>query len=296
MSTRVSCDEPQPLYHYAEGEPDLYSGDFGAETVADEGYLPVDVEYERPNRATIVERPAPPRRLSLTAVPSGAANSYPPPPPSAPTLPPPRLFPKVAQPDVAVRAGWRSYLGLVGLVGLAGLGGAAMGGTSSSSGALSSVGGGACIVGTVQWSAAAGSLAGHVIADGSAVDAARYPDLAASVGETVPDLMGRYARGGLEPGAVLDASVDADSLSIRVFDPGHSHIDETGFSVRRDGQYSLAHLYTFTTSGLNLKDAGPAITAAETGITATVEGGAETRPASVVLVPHICAGPETTNP
>jgi len=48
----------------------------------------------------------------------------------------------------------------------------------------------------------------------------------------------------------------------------------------------------FNTDGLNLKDAGPPVVPAQTGITATVTGGTETRPASVVLVPLVCVGVE----
>jgi hypothetical protein len=142
----------------------------------------------------------------------------------------------------------------------------------------------------VQWSASSTPLADHVVADGSEVDAELYPEFAAAVGKASPNLIGRYARGGLDPGAMLDASVDAGSLSIRLFDPGHSHIDQTGYSVRNNGEYSLAHLYSFTTSGINLKESGPPIVASETGITAEIDGGSETRPASVILVPYVCVG------
>ena len=182
-----------------------------------------------------------------------------------------------------------SYIGLVGLVGLAGLAGASMGSGSSSSGSLASSGA-TCFVGTVQWSAAPGSIPGHVVADGAAVDETRYPELAKVVGDTLPNLMDRYARGGEVPGAVMDASVDVSSISVRLDDPGHTHIDSTGTTMLRDGKYSLAHLYTFTTAGVNLRDPGPPVVAAQTGISATLEGGTETRPASVVLVPHICVG------
>lgn len=46
------------------------------------------------------------------------------------------------------------------------------------------------------------------------------------------------------PGTVLDASVDASSLSITVEDPGHAHIDSAGSTVLRDGKYSLGHIYS----------------------------------------------------
>lgn len=289
--------EEGPLYHYAENEAEVAVSDF-VDPAEEAGYLPVDVEYETPTPKTIREAsgPAPPRRLSIASSYDAVADY---PPVQAPTLPPPRLFPKQkdiepAEAPTASRSRL-SYLGLVGLVGLAGLGGASMGGSSSSSsGALASSASG-CVLGTVQWSAIAGSIPGHLVADGSAIDAALYPDISEAIGgfpiAFLPDLMGRYARGGTVPGEAMEASVDASSISVRIDDPGHSHVDSTGFAVKRDGQYSLAHLYTFTTSGLNLKDAGPAITNAETGISAVLEGGTETRPASVVLVPHICVGP-----
>lgn len=46
------------------------------------------------------------------------------------------------------------------------------------------------------------------------------------------------------PGIVLDASVDASSLSVIVQDPGHAHIDSAGSTVLRDGKYSLGHIYS----------------------------------------------------
>lgn len=285
---------PQPLYHYAESEPSLYDGDFSTTTV-DDGYLPVDVEYERPNRNTIVQSPMPPRRMSIAAVDEDATESYPKVEArvTSPTLPPPRLFPKVQQPEPHRPRPWRTYVGLIGCLGLAGLSGMAVGGSRSSSSSPSSDKGAACVVGTVQWSASAMPIPGHVVADGSEIDVLRYPEYGTAVGDRVPNLIDRYARGGTIPGTALEASVDAASLSVEVSDPGHSHIDSTGFAVVRDGQYSLAHLYTFTTAGMNLKDAGPPIVGATTGITASLRGGSETRPASVVLVPHICIGKES---
>lgn len=285
--------EEGPLYHYAENEAEVAVSDF-VDPEGEAGYLPVDVEYETPKPRTIREAsgPAPPRRLSIASS-YDAVTDYP--PVRAPTLPPPRLFPK--QKDIepveapTVPRNRLSYLGLVGLVGLAGLGGASMGGSSSSSsGALASSASG-CVVGTVQWSAIAGSIPGHLVADGSAIDAARYPDVSEAIGGSLPDLMGRYARGGAVPGGVMEASVDASSLSVRIDDPGHSHVDSTGTTMLRDGKYSLAHLYTFTTAGINLRDPGPPVVTAQAGISAALEGGTETRPASVVLVPHICVGP-----
>jgi hypothetical protein len=142
-----------------------------------------------------------------------------------------------------------------------------------------------------MWSAAPSvAVSGYVVADGSAVSAETHPEYAVAVGNVTPNLIGRYARGGLNAGATMDASVDAGSLSVRIFDPGHSHVDSSAFSVLRDGQYSLAHLYSFKTSGMNLRDSGPGIVASETGITAEIDGGSETRPASVVLVPYVCIG------
>lgn len=287
MSGQISYDTSGgPLYHYAEGE--IYTGDFEEEQRApppastDDGYLPMDVEYEHPKRQTIME-PLPPRRLSIASSYPSTAGEVP------PTLPRPRseLKDDASEP----RRPWLSWIGLFGLVGLAGLGGVAVGGSSSSGGPLTTTSGTAkCVVGTVQWSASSAPIADHVVADGSEVDAELYPEFAAAVGKATPNLIGRYARGGLDPGATLDASVDAGSLSIRIFDPGHSHVDQTAYSVKNDGDYSLAHLYSFTTSGINLKESGPAIVASETGITADIDGGSETRPASVILVPYVCVG------
>lgn len=277
--------DPGPLYHYAESEPDLSSSDFVEPAKADDGYLPVDVEYERPKKTSLVLQPAPPRRLSLSSNPDPAPY-----PSVAPTLPPPRSAEKLEPPAETVRRTWITHIGLLGLVGLAGLGGAAIGGSSSSGSPLASRGGSECIVGTIAWSASTLSIPGYAVADGSAVDVDKYPDFVQAVGETTPDLIGRYARGGLDAGATMDASVDAQSLSVRIDDPGHSHVESTAYSVVRDGQYSLAHLYSFTTSGINLKDSGPGIVAARTGISASIEGGTETRPASVVLIPHVCIG------
>ena len=270
--------ETGPLYHYAETEPDIYNGDF-VETAAaqDEGYLPVDVEYERPNRRPIPQQPAPPRRLSIVETPS-----------AAPTLPPPRTT-EVSS-ENPPRSNRIAYLGLLGLVGLAGLGGAALGGSSTAN-SLSATGPAGCIIGSIMWSASSSVAApGYVVADGSAVSADVHPEYAVAVGNLTPNLIGRYARGGLDVGTLMDASVDAGSLSVRIFDPGHSHVDSSAFSVLRDGQYSLAHLYSFKTSGMNLRDSGPGIVASETGITAEIDGGSETRPASVVLVPYVCIG------
>lgn len=284
MSAQVTYDSG-PLYHYAESEPDLNTSDFMESSTQDDGYLPVDVEYEQPERRQHVsETPFPPRRVSVVS------NSYPSieRPSDAPTLPPPRVPSK--EENISVVGRLSRYVGLLGLIGLAGLGGAAIGKTSSSAAPMASSGSAPCVVGTVQWSAASGELPGHLVADGSSIDAGMYPELVDAIGPTLPDLIDRYARGGLQPGTTMDASVDASSLSVRVFDPGHSHVDSVAHSVKTDGSYSLAHLYSFTSSGMNLKEAGPAIVGAETGITAQIDGGSETRPASVVLVPHICFG------
>ena len=53
---------------------------------------------------------------------------------------------------------------------------------------------------------------------------------------------------------------------------------------------NLPSRFRFNADGVNLKDSGPAVVPAQTGITALIEGGTETRPASVVLVPLICVG------
>lgn len=288
----AQSDVDGPLYHYAESEPDLVPTDFGEPVRVDEGYLPVDVEYEQPEKVTIYTAPAvpaPPRRLSIFDPTSSIADS-------APDPPPPRIYPKISvlkDEDPGPTRRYFNFVGLFGLVGLAGLAGASLGGAGSSGSSLSSQGTTDCIVGTVQWSASSLSIPGHTIADGSSVDPDLYPEFVDAVGGATPNLIGRYARGDTVPGATMEASVDASSLSVHISDPGHSHVDSTSYSVLRDGQYSLAHLYSFTTSGMNLKDAGPAIVASRTGISAHLDGGSETRPASITLVPHICIGPKS---
>lgn len=275
----------QPLYHYAESDADGYidpseyeqplppralqqiepSEDRSVPTVTDS--VPQPAEY-----------PAPPRRFS--AIPpswgSDPVKKDPPEPPSIETIP-------------NRRRGHSSLIGLFGLVGAIGLVGV-LPGDPSTAGTAASTGPGGCLVGTVTWSASRTVPAGYVVADGSEVVEADHPELFAAVGPALPNLLDRYARGGLDAGATMDASVDASSVSVVLDDPGHAHIDAAGSTVLRDGRYALAHLYSFNADGVNLKDAGPAVVPAQTGISARLQGGTETRPASVVLVPLICAG------
>lgn len=228
----------QPTYHYAESTSD--------------GYID-PAEYEQPKTPQTFhqhsppedrsipsvmplaqdEYPQPPRRFS--AVPASMAKMYEPPPPEPPKPPSIESMPNR-------RSGRNPLIGAVGLLGLVGLLGVMPSSESGPSTAAST--GSTCLVGTVIWSASSSVPAGYRVADGSAVAQAEHPALFAAVGPSVPDLVGRYPRGGLEPGGVLAASVDAASLSVAIDDPGHAHIDAAGSTVLRDGRYALAHLYT----------------------------------------------------
>ena len=200
-------------------------------------------------------------------------------------------------PAIPAPVSWRARWGIIGLLGLIGLVGLVPSSQKSSPDVGASNAGSACVPGMVSWYAGTVVPDGYIEAKGQSLERKRYPDLAAATGATsllleIPDLRNKYIRGG-SPDAVntqLDASIDASSISASVQDPGHSHIDSGGFSMLRDGEYSLAHLYTFTADGINLKDAGPAITPAQSNIEVTIEGGSETRPNSVVLVPLVCVG------
>ena len=226
----------QPMYHYAESDADGYIDPseyeqplsreaFHEHRAPEDRSIPmVAASPETPERY-----PAPPRRFS--AVPE-SWNPRPDPPPKPPPI---ESMPRR-------RSGRSPLVGAVGLLGLVGLIGMVPSddsgpGTSASTGA-------SCLVGSIAWSAAQTVPAGYRIADGSEIVEEDHPALFAAVGSAVPDLVGRYARGGLEPGAVLAASVDVGSFSVAIDDPGHSHVDAAGSTVLRDGKYALAHLYT----------------------------------------------------
>lgn len=226
----VDPDSFQPMYHYAESDADGYidPSEYEQPLPREAFTETVKKKSDLAPQSAIVETsyPKPPRRDSF---PGFKSVESPPLPPAIDTIP--------------SRRGTRtSTIGLVGLLGLVGLVG-----TIPSSGpgggptvSASSGGAASCLVGTVVWSAARTVPPGYAVADGSPADA-RLVD---TFGEHLPNLIGRYARGGVEPGSVLEASVDATSLGVSIDDPGHAHIDSTGSTVLRDGKYALAHLYT----------------------------------------------------
>jgi hypothetical protein len=222
----------QPMYHYAESDAD--------------GYIEPS-EYEQPlSREAFHEHGAPEdRSIPMVAASPETPERYPAPPRrfsavSESWTPPPKPPPIESMPRR--RSGRSPLIGVVGLLGLVGLIGVVPSGDSGPGTSAST--GASCLVGSITWSAAQTVPAGYRIADGSEIVEEDHPALFAAVGSTVPDLVGRYARGGLEPGGVLAASVDAGSFSVAIEDPGHSHIDAAGSTVLRDGKYALAHLYT----------------------------------------------------
>lgn len=267
-----STYDPEVLYHYAADEPpDLTDPGYLAtgETILEQEKYEQPLEpvaFSRPIYTTAPRKPEPPRR-----------NSY----PSVP-LPLP--------PSKTNRIGLFGLLGLIGLVGLSYTNSDSPG--SSSSASVTSTG---CVIGTVSWSVASSPPSeAYLVADGSAFDTVKYADLATLLGKgTLPNLINRYARGavGNDVGVYVPAGIDVSGVAIDISDPGHVHTSGApAYGVQRDGQYTLAHLYSFDTDGMNLKDAGPILTKSETGITAQLIGGdTETRPESVGLLPLVCA-------
>lgn len=264
--------DTEAFYHYADEPPNLTDPGYlatGESVVEQEKYeQPLEpVEFRRPVYATTPRKPDPPRR-----------NSY----PVIPSVP--------SVPSKTNRIGLFGLLGLLGLVGLSYTNSGSPGSASSQS-----VGAAGCIVGTVIWSLASSPPSeAYLVADGSAFDTAKYADLATLLGAAnVPNLVSRYARGavGNEVGVHVPAGVDVSGVGISISDPGHVHTSGAPtYGVQRDGQFTLAHLYSFDTDGMNLKDSGPILTKSETGITAQLIGGdSETRPESIGLLPLVCA-------
>lgn len=257
------------LYHYAAEE--------GVSTTEDEpGYIST-IEYEEPLEPSKLQYATTTRPLPNPTVP----ERYPPIHSQKNIDPPPRSRP--------------SKLGLLGLLGLAGLFAFVRPPTETQTLVTSkstSVSG--CRVGEIVWSIGP-VFEGFMIANGSAFDPTVYPDLGTILPDgRLPLLINRYPRGTIAADAnkFFEAELDTSSVNIKITDPGHMHTEAGAtYGVLRDGSYTLAHLYSFDTDGMNLKESGPIITKGFTNIEAELENkGTETRPASLGLVPLICSG------
>ena len=263
----------EAFYHYADSDHEEDEPGY----ISTGSLQVVQEKYEQPlspRELTLTNEPEPPRRPSLyPSVPSYSTVK--------PKPPPIELIPSRRQ---------RHYgaVGLIGLIGLVGL----VKPPSSSPSTRASVSGG-CLAGSVVYYAGSSVPSGYLLADGSTFDATTHPELQAGLGSTtLPNLIDRYARGSsTNVGTELDAEIDLSGVAVEITDQGHSHIDGAGYSVKRDGQYTLAHLYSFDTDGMNLRDSASIVRPATCGITANlVGGGTETRPASTNLLPLVCVG------
>lgn len=283
------------FYHYADSGPE-----------EDEpGYIStgtleiVQQSYEQPlPRQTFEESevPQPPRRPSSVSYPTTPheASSYSTTPRQASsysTTPSYATVKPKPPPIELIPSRRHRHYGVIGLIGLVGLVGLAKKPAPSNTTQASVAGG--CLPGSVVYFAGSTLPSGYLLADGSSFNPTEYPVLASALGSSVlPNLIDRYPRGSAsDVGTLMDSEIDVSNLMIEIDDSGHSHIDGAGYSVQRDGQYTLAHLYSFDTDGMNLKDSASIVRPSTCGISARlVGGGTETRPSSTKLLPIVCIG------
>ena len=171
-------------------------------------------------------------------------------------------------------------------------------------------------VGTVLTVAMSTPPTGYLACDGSEVDRTTYADLFAAIGTTygigdgsstfaLPDLRGTFVRGWADGGSTDSGRVFGSSQQdatgtngLSVTDSGHTHsITDPGHvhSVKQGGAATAGN-YQFTTSALEVKQAGNnysgAIASATTGITVNSDSANltinssdnETRPVNIALL------------
>ena len=175
-------------------------------------------------------------------------------------------------------------------------------------------------VGAVQVFVTDSLPAGWLVCDGAVYNASAWPDLAAALGRgpdvdpanrttfSVPDIItdGLFVRGGgpADIGTTEASSVAADDIRVRIRDPGHTHptMFEGNYGtkgphhIRRnqfDDYPGMLELHGFAQAhdrNSNNKVYVAEPTLFETGVSAEVEAGNETRPPSIRLLPAVYAG------
>lgn len=177
-------------------------------------------------------------------------------------------------------------------------------------------------VGAVQFFVTDNLPASWLVCDGAVYNVSAWPELAAALGRgpdadpgwpnrttfAVPDIItdGLYLRGGgpADIGTTEASSVAADDIRVRIRDPGHTHptMFEGNYGTKgphyiRRNQFDeypgMSELHGFSQSqdrSSNSKVFVADPTLFETGVSAEVEAGNETRPPSIRLLPAVYGG------
>lgn len=173
--------------------------------------------------------------------------------------------------------------------------------------------------GMVSYTAAGAAPVGWLKANGAAINRTTYADLFAAIGTTygagngsttfnLPDLRGEFIRGwdegrGADPGRTFASfqgqsflshghGVNDPTHAHGVFDPGHAHVyNRTDATTNAPANLGLQY---FALTGLGQPGVGTSasgtgigIFGAGTGISIQANGGSETRPRNVALLPII---------